>query len=208
MKMRAFAGVVLAQLAFTAAAWAQDVRITPDLSEISVNSAGQSVTIRRIQDTENTLTGEWARTSRPCPDQCLQPISASDGVATAGELEVLSFLQNEASTGRGLLIDTRLPDAFADGTIPGAVNVPHATLDAQNPFRTEILRALGATQTGSGGQWEFSGAFSLMLFCDGPWCSSAQDAVRSLVSSGYPPAKLGYYRGGMQVWQLMGLTVS
>jgi hypothetical protein len=44
------------------------------------------------------------------------------------------------------------------------------------------------------------------MFCNGPWCDQSPRALKNLVLLGYPPHKLNYYRGGMQLWQLLGLT--
>jgi len=57
------------------------------------------------------------------------------------------------------------------------------------------------------GTWDFGGARELLLFCNGPWCGQSPRAIRNLIAAGYPPEKLHYYRGGMQNWQLLGLTV-
>jgi 3-mercaptopyruvate sulfurtransferase SseA len=121
-------------------------------------------------------------------------------------LEMLAFLETSVAQGTGLVIDSRLPDWFAKGTIPAAVNVPFATLDATNPYRTEILQALGAT--GAPDDLDFSGAFELVLFSNGPWDDQASRAILNLLDAGYPPEKLHYYRGGMQDWLLLGLTVT
>ncbi|WP_417524568.1 rhodanese-like domain-containing protein [Marinovum sp.] len=188
------------------AAVAQDVRITPDLARLVSSRAGTPIVISRIQDSDNHLTGEFTRTSRPCPPHCIEPISAAPGVRTVGEVEVLRFLDDHVATGSGLLLDNRTPDAFAGGSIPGAVNVPDVALAASNPYRDDILTALGGTQ--SNGAWDFTGALDLTLFCNGPWCDQSGRAVRDLVAAGYPTEKLNYYRGGMQLWLLFGLTVS
>ena len=50
------------------------------------------------------------------------------GVATVGELDLFACLRDKASAGTGVLLDARLPEWFAKGSIPGAVNVPFATL--------------------------------------------------------------------------------
>ncbi|MGH1576664.1 rhodanese-like domain-containing protein [Planktotalea sp.] len=185
---------------------AQDVRITQDMDKVSVNLNGATVSIERNQNQGNRLTSEFTKTSRPCPPFCIQPMSLGEGVSTYGELEVISFLQNDVATGKGLLIDTRLPDWFEKGSIPGAVNLPFSTLEENNPFRDEILRALGASD--ASGSWEFSSAFGLTLFCNGPWCEQTTRAVNALLGVGYPPEKLNYYRGGMQNWLLLGLTTT
>lgn len=184
---------------------AQEVGISAETSSVSVEVAGKLLTIERIQDTTHKLTNEFTKTSRPCPPFCIAPIKASPGVETVGELEVIDFLEKSVATGKGLLIDARLPEWFAKGTIPGAVNVPFATLNASNPYRDQILTALGGTKSGSA--WDFTAARELTLFCNGPWCEQSRHAITDLVEVGYPEDKLHYYRGGMQNWLLLGLTV-
>jgi rhodanese-related sulfurtransferase len=60
-------------------------------------------------------------------------------------------------------------------------------------------------KTASG--WDFSAALDLAMFCNGPWCDQSPRAIRNLTEAGYPPEKLRYYRGGMQLWLLLGLSV-
>lgn len=184
---------------------AQEVRLTENLSSVSVEVAGQLLTIERNQDTQARLDNEFTKTSRPCPPFCIAPIEASAGVRTVGELEVISFIETSVAQGSGLLVDTRLPEWFAKGTIPGAVNVPFSTLDQSNPYRDQILAALGGKN--AGGAWDFTNARELTLFCNGPWCEQSRHAIDDLVEVGYPASKLNYYRGGMQLWLLLGLTV-
>ncbi len=54
--------------------------------------------------------------------------------------------------------------------------------------------------------WDFSEARQLLLWCNGPWCGQSPRAIRALISLGYPAEKLYYYRGGMQMWQSLGLS--
>lgn len=190
---------------FSAPAAAQDVRITPEISTFDLTLNGMPIRIERNQDSEHRLTGDFTKTSRPCPPFCIQPVSVAPGVATVAELEVMEFLKTSVADGKGLLVDSRLPDWFRKGTIPGAVNVPFPALEATNPYRDEILKALGARPTGE--TWDFSQALDLTLFCNGPWCDQSPHAIRSLLQAGYPPEKLSHYRGGMQSWLLLGLSV-
>lgn len=190
----------------SAQAAAQDVRITPDIAQRSIVFNGQTLLIDRIQDTENQLRGEFTKTSRPCPPFCITPMQVAPGVQTVGELELLDFLEADVEGGTGLLLDTRVPEWFAKGSIPGAVNVPFTTLDPENPYRNDILRALGGRF--SDGAWNFSNARNLLLFCNGPWCEQSPRAIRHLLAVGYPAEKLFYYRGGIQVWQSLGLTMA
>lgn len=185
---------------------AQDVRITSEMLSQEMMLNNEKVVIERIQDTGNLLEGDFTKTSRPCPPFCIHPISAAPGVRTVGELEVIEFLKAEVAGGKGLLIDTRLPIMFEKGSIPGAVNIPVTTLDPDNPFRDEIFQALGALPIGGG--WDYSNAMKLSVFCNGPWCDQSPRAIRYLTAAGYPSEKLSYYRGGMQLWMLLGLTVN
>ena len=205
--MKRHIGVACLMLCVSAmSAMAQDVRITQEINKVSVTLGGSDVIIERNQNQNNRLSSEFTKTSRPCPPFCIQPMSLGQGVQTFGELEVISFLQGDVQSGSGLLIDTRLPEWYDKGSIPGAVNLPFSTLEADNPFRDEILRALGASD--SSGTWDFSGAFSLALFCNGPWCEQTAVAVSALLDVGYPAEKLKFYRGGMQSWLLLGLTTT
>lgn len=205
MKRHIGVACLLATVAATGAS-AQDVRITQDLDRVLVNLNGANITIERNQNQANRLSSEFTKTSRPCPPFCIQPISLAPGLETFGELEVIRFLETDVAGGTGLLIDTRLPEWFQKGSIPGAVNLPFSTLEANNPYRDEILRALGASD--ATGTWDFSKVFTLTLFCNGPWCEQTARAVEALVSAGYPTDKLRYYRGGMQNWLMLGLTTT
>lgn len=185
--------------------FAQEVRITPDTGTRTIVVNGAPLVIERIQDTSHRIDPDFAKTSRPCPPFCIHPISAAPGVETIGEIEVMDFLETTVAQGTGLLIDSRVPEWFRKGTIPGAVNVPFSTLEPANPYRDEILKALGARQTAAG--WDYANALDLAMFCNGPWCDQSPRAIRNLTDAGYPPAKIRYYRGGMQLWMLLGLTV-
>ncbi|MCT4611627.1 MAG: rhodanese-like domain-containing protein [Pelagimonas sp.] len=169
-------------------AYAQSSGITAEQKSFTFVLNGAAVTIER--------------NGAACPPACLQPMQAAPGVGTIGELEVLSFLDVFVSQGRGLLVDTRLPNGYAAGTVPGAVNVPAATLRPNNPYQEDLLSALGVR---SG---DFSGAYSLVIFGNGPDDADAAEAVKSLIASGYPASKLKFYRGGVQIWKALGLTLA
>ncbi len=176
----------LAAICAAAPAFAQDTRITRDMARFETTLNGRALTIER--------------NGPACPSKCLQPMQAASGIATIGELEVLDFLDSFASRGRGLLVDARLPEGFAAGTIPGAVNVPFATVQPDNPYRDDLLNALGVQGN------DFSNAFSLVFFAGGADADEAPRALRSLLDAGYPAEKLSYYRGGLKSWLALGLT--
>ncbi len=167
---------------------AQQTRIGEDRARVEFSINGRSFSI--------------TREGPACPPRCLQPMRAVSGVGTVGELEVMDFLELFVARGRGLLVDIRLPDAFGQGTIPAAVNVPVATLQPGNIYRDDLLEALGARGS------DFSGAYDLVLFGDGPDDSAVTEALGHLLQAGYPADKLKYYRGGALLWRQLGLTLA
>ena len=196
------AGLLLASFALPAAA--QEVQIADGVPQVSFTVNGRNFTIARDQDQNANLTGEFAKTSRPCPAFCVQPMIAAPGVQPVGELELISFLENVVAEGSGLLIDARLPDWYAKGAIPGAVNVPFAALDAQNPYKNDILLALGAVQTSDG--MDFTTANDLMVYGNGAWDEQGSRAITNLIDAGYPASKIQNYRGGLEDWLHLGLS--
>ncbi|MEN9011731.1 MAG: rhodanese-like domain-containing protein [Yoonia sp.] len=160
--------------------------------------------IARVQDNTATLTVEFAQTSRPCPDFCIQPMVPAAGVTPVGELEVIQFLQDDVANNTGLLINARLPDGFSKGALPGAVNVPFAALNADNPYQAEILQALGAKTSETG--LDFANARALLVYGNGPWDAQSSRAVRSLIDAGYPANLIQNYRGGLEDWLHLGLS--
>ena len=198
-----FAMIVVLSLAVIAPARAAD--IVPGQSRVEFQFGGQAYVIQRGKG-DAKLPSAYAKTARGCPEHCIEPNSAAPGVTTLSEHEVFGFMQSSVTSGTGLLVDTRLPAEFAQGSIPGAISVPAATLVASNPYREDLLLALGAK--GSIGQMDFSGAFDLLVFDDGPWSPTAREAVQLLLDAGYPTQKILYYRGGLQLWHIFGLTVS
>lgn len=198
----AISGILAATLALPS--YAQTVNITADMPVLSFAIGERSFQISRTQDTNAVLEGEFAKTSRPCPDFCIQPMIAAPGVTPVGELELLTFLETEVANGTGILVDARLPDWYAKGAIPAAVNVPFAALDAQNPYQVDILRALGAEEVN--GEMNFDAVQSLVIYDNGAWDEEATRAVTSLIAAGYPASKIQNYRGGLQDWLHFGFS--
>jgi rhodanese-related sulfurtransferase len=183
------------------------VNITSSMPSVELTVNGKSVKIERIQNSSNKLKNSYAKTSRPTPPFSLQPIEPIAGITTIGELEIISFLQQNVATNKGLLIDARLQKWYQMGTIPTAINLPFSMLSANKtaPLNVKILKLLGANQ--SGGGWNFTNAQKLVIFDNGPWCNQGVLAMKSLIALGYPKNKILYYRGGMQYWQLLGFNM-
>lgn len=193
-----FSGSVLAE---------NKVAITKNMAYLDVIHEGKSFRIERIQDTSHKISNSFAKTSRPCPPFCIQPINISSDIQTVGELELLSFLETKVNANNGLLVDARMPDWFTKSTIPGSINIPFTIFSEglENPHTQKIIKLLGATE--NEGIWDFSNTRELVLFCNGPWCGQSPSAIKNLVELGYPAKHLYWYRGGMQSWQLLGLSV-
>lgn len=170
------------------------VNIAPEVASVTVPTEAGDVKISRIQDNTNLISADWARTSRPCPAFCVQPMMPAEGVTTIGELEVIEFLQNPEA----VVIDSRVSKWYYDGTIPGARHIPY--IEA-----ADRLDELGCEIDFDG--WICDGAKPVALFCNGPWCGQSPTAIRAMIKAGFPADKVYYYRGGMQVWRMLGLTV-
>ena len=186
-----------------------EVMITPEIGEFMVKHASKEILIRREQDTDAMLEFNFARTARPCPPFCAQPMQAAQGVETIGEVELIAFMQSELADHTGLLIDARTPDWHERGTIPGSINIPYNQLNSKQGADEitieETLELFGGIKKSQ--DWDFSQAKSLVLWCNGPWCGQSPTAIEGLIAHGYPREKIYYYRGGMQLWRVFGLPV-
>jgi rhodanese-related sulfurtransferase len=186
------------------------VRITPDLGEVTVMNQGKKVSITRNQDQNNTVNPDFAKTSRKCPPFCIQPAVLAPGVETIAEVEMLHYLKKMSDGDDSILvIDSRTPDWVAKGTIPGSVNIPWTQLNpAQGADPISISEILvgkfGVKEVE--GLWDYSSAKTLVLFCNGMWCGQSPNNIQNLLKFGYPADKIKWYRGGMQDWEILGLS--
>lgn len=189
---------------------------------------GKSVKVQRVQDPDYQIKGYFSKTGRKCPPFCIKPMEPSPGVTTIAELEIFKFMENEMRDGSGILIDARTPAWHKKGTIPGAKNYPFTLLtsDPNSEEMVKVLEEFGAKPRKKpsvidqllikagmkdeglvSGNWDYTEAKKLVLWCNGASCGQSPRAIRGLVKAGYPAQKLFYYRGGMQSWQFWGLTV-
>ena len=190
----------------TSSLTAVEVSITEGLPYVDVEIDGKPFRIQRIQDTKHKLTNSYSKTSRPAPPFSIQPFQPIKGVETVSELDVLDFLKNKVSKNKGILLDARMPKWNRAGTIPASTNIPFSILASkgENRYIEQIFSLLGVEKEGS--SWNFNKAQILLVFDNGPWCQQGVRAMQNLVKLGYPKSKILYYRGGMQYWQILGLT--
>jgi rhodanese-related sulfurtransferase len=112
----------------------------------------------------------------------IQPIEATLGVRTVGELDVYQH-QKEGLP----IVDARKPDTTDGVTIPGSENIPYDEIVARKDDLDENQLTI--------------------FFCNGPQCPQSATAIKSLVEAGYPTDRILYYRGGMHDWITLGLAV-
>ncbi len=178
------------------------VFITRGVLSVEVMHNGKKVNIQRNQNRKNTIHKLYQRTGQG-KIQPMHPFKPH-AVETIGELELLNYLKQQISDDSILVIDSRTPAWVKTGTIPGSINIPFTqfkevenTLDImEEKFAVTAEEALN-----------FKAAKTLVMFCNGNWCPQSPTAIRKLLALGYPAAKLKYFRGGMQNWHSLGLTV-
>ena len=56
------------------------------------------------------------------------------------------------------------------------------------------------------GKSNYTNAKTLVMFCNGIWCGQSPNNILNLLKFGYPAHKIKWYRGGMQDWEILGLT--
>jgi rhodanese-related sulfurtransferase len=210
-KSKILVAAFAASLVFSANVSAgKPVGITKGMMDVTVKHDGKDVKISRNQDNKNTVNPAFAKTSRPCPPFCIQPAVLAPGVETIAEVEMIDYIAKmNAGDDTILVVDSRTPDWVKKGTIPGAKNLPWTKLNpAKGADPVSILEIMedefGVTE--SEGLLNFSKAKTLVMFCNGMWCGQSPNNIKNLLKFGYPAHKIKWYRGGMQDWEILGLT--
>lgn len=183
-----------------------EVNIVEGLPYVDVDVDGKPVRIERIQDTKHKLSNSYSKTSRPAPPFSIQPFQPIKGVETVSELDVIDFLKNQVALNKGVLLDARMPKWNKAGSIPGSTNIPFSILASKvnSEYIGKIFSLLGVLKEND--SWNFKDAHKLLIFDNGPWCQQGVRAMQNLIKLGYPKSKMLYYRGGMQYWQILGLS--
>jgi len=222
--------VILAVFVMFPAAHAEPallVNITPEMAQFQGKINDKDVLIMRNQNQANTINPIYAKTSRVCPPFCIQPINLAEGVETIGELEVIDYLDKIAKGDTSVMvIDSRTPNWVAKGTIPGSVNLPWVRISPKQGATTQgiilHLQKEFAVNLAKGKDsfdvdeaiisgvihevFDFSEAKTLVMFCNGMWCGQSPANIKTLLKYGYPAEKIKWYRGGMQDWEVLGLS--
>jgi len=171
--------------------------------------------IMRNQNNKNTVNPSFAKTSRPCPPFCIQPMQLRPGIETIGEQEMIHYAvmmskgQKMPDGSEVMIIDSRTPDWTAKGMIPGAVNLPWTLLSERKGADPISIAEIMTEQFGANeqnGLFYFDQAKTLVLYCNGMWCGQSPNNIKSLLKYGYPAHKIKWYRGGMQNWEILGFN--
>lgn len=191
---------------------AAEVNITGEIESITVKHGENDVKIMRNQNQKNTVNPAFAKTSRKCPPFCIQPATIAAGVETIAELEMLQYLSRRSEGDDSILvIDSRTPAWVAKGTIPGAINIPWTSLNpakGADPISIGEILEEKFNARNLEGLWDFRNARTLVMFCNGMWCGQSPNNIKNLLAFGYPAHKIKWYRGGMQNWEILGLTTA
>jgi len=154
----------------------------------------------------------------------LQPMNLGKDIKTVGELEVLVHIKKAQDNPNDyVLVDARLDKWFEQMTIPTSVNLPFNAISYEDNISkddfdgdedeyeeyqeqyTKMFKILNIKKTERG--LDFSKAKSVVLFCNGSWCSQSPRAIYKLLNMGYPKEKLLWYRGGLQDWLIYNFNI-
>ena len=139
-----------------------------------------------------------------------QPSTLAPGVETIAEVEMLGYLKRMSDGDDSIVvIDSRTPDWVGRGTVAGAMNLPWTKLNpakGADPLSiADIMESVFNVKSVEG-LMDFSNAKTAVMFCNGMWCGQSPNNIKNLLKFGYPAHKIKWYRGGMQNWEILGLS--
>ena len=181
------------------------IRITYNMFSVDVKHQGKDVKLMRNQDKKNLIVDFYRKTGRGTV-QAMYPFEPHK-VDTLGEREIISYIKEMSDGDESIIIiDSRTPNwVKRTGMIPGAVNIPFTKFKTAEST-LEIMEDQFDVMTGE--VFDFRNAKTLVMYCNGNWCGQSPTAIKKLLRMGYPASKIKYYRGGMQSWTALGLTVA
>ena len=182
------------------------VPITKGVKSIDIELNDEKFTLMRNQSAGNTISELYNTTFRGTP----QPMILAKGIETVGELEFIDYMKKAQNDESIAIIDSRKPGWYAKLRIPGAINVPFTNFEEKDTAIEMMEDEMGVVENDDG-TLDFSEAKTIVLYCNGYWCEQTPGMIKnakySLLSMGFPVEKIKYYRGGMQAWTSLGLTV-
>jgi len=175
------------------------INISEKISSVEVLHDNQPIVIERIPVKDNNS----------CPPFCIEPMKIN-GVTTVAELETLEFIKDLKAKKAQLLIDVRENIVYKKSTIPGSINLPLSMLYDNSPYKEEVLKLFGAKKSSVKStkiKWYFKHPQELLIFGQSATTNEASRAIKMLLKFGYPSSKILYYRGGVESWEALGLTL-
>ena len=105
----------------------------------------------------------------------------------------INVAQMEFASGRAVFVDTRDPEEFECGTIPGSINVPFEHLPEDiDSYYDSVFRDIDKNVV-------------MILFCSGEECDLSLHLGRNLQDYGY--TGLSVFFGGAREWERFGLEM-
>ncbi len=191
------------------------------------NKTSQNTVLKREIDPKckqipitNYMFWEESYASTEVPDVCkatfvtsagqnISPMKLHNKIETYGEMEVLAYIEKMKNDDNMLFIDTRDEEWYEYKTIPGAINMHYVYIMKKNKFPEEYkasLQKLGVMIKNN--SYDFSQVKTILLFCNGSWCSQSPKMIKALLALGYPSEKMKWYRGGMDDWLGLSMTTT
>ena len=177
------------------------------VKSVTVELGEQTCVIERNQVQGTVIHPAYAKTGQGTP----QPMTIAPGIETLGEIEFIKMMEEASVDDSILVLDTRTENWHNDLRIPCTTNVSFKNFADNKDDALFYLTEMFGVSEGDDGSLNFDNAKTLVGYCNGYWCGQTPSmfarAAFSLVSLGYPADKLKYYRGGMQAWTSLGLSV-
>jgi rhodanese-related sulfurtransferase len=160
------------------------LKIIRDAILLSILAAAIALGVNAISPNGIPLKGVWydnrgkaEMAIPPSYDQKLDSLLTMD--------DAFNFWKNK----QAIFLDTREPEDYANGHIPGAINFPFEKWD----------------EFWAGVKSQLSTSGKIVCYCGGLDCELSLDAARELKTLGYPNAYIFF--GGIKKWQDFKLPV-
>jgi hypothetical protein len=145
---------------------------------------------------------------QPPASTALPTESLVPGAAPALEVNITAALASVDVMHHGRKVAIMRNQNQSNTVNPDFAKIPWDKLDIGKSGSTAVEEILEKQLSAKrqNGFWNFDGAKTLVMFCNGSWCGQSPTNIKDLLKIGYPAHKIFWYRGGMQDWENLGLT--
>jgi rhodanese-related sulfurtransferase len=138
-----------------------------------------------------TISSDASQDASAQADEVRQRLAAK-GLATVTFDEVKALYEDPMyQYGAYVFVDARNDERFAEGHIPGALQLDHY----------HVERYIGKVLE------QVPGKLRIVVYCTGGNCEDSEFAAMDLVYSGVPASQLAVYLGGIEEWKARGMPV-